>query len=89
VPGFLLKANPNTVAHLNARGELVVSVMAGQPDEIDVAAPASVDWTCRVVASQEGASCRIERQGSFIRIMLATGSDQPIEIEKLVLSRIR
>jgi len=89
VPGFMLEANPNTVAYLNARNELVVSAVSGQPDEIDLAIPASEEWSCNVKASQAGVNCVIEREGVASRIILATSSYRPIEIEELVLSRVR
>lgn len=88
VPGFLLNSNPNTVAYLNGRGELVVPAVSGQPVGIDMALPASEEWSCKVQASQGGVSCHMERQGAASKIILETNSSQPIEIEKLVLDKV-
>jgi len=87
VPGYLLNANPDTVAYLNERGELVVAVAAGQPAGLDIADLAPGDWQCEVsTAHQEAVACSVERRGLGNRIIVESGSLQPVEIDRLVLS---
>lgn len=87
VPGFLLNANPKTVAYLDNRDELVVSVVKGQDAGLDIAVPLSKEWQCQVVASDADITCKLENRGESSNITVTTSSEYPVAISKIVLNK--
>jgi arabinofuranosyltransferase len=87
IPGYLLNAHPDTVAYLNARDELVVSVVKGQPAGFNMTLPLAGEWNCQAQASAAGVSCKLTSDSEGSRIRVETSSDTPIEIVKLMLTK--
>jgi hypothetical protein len=86
VPGYMLNANPDSFAYLNGNGELVVPIVSGLSVGIEIPIPTPQDWKCEVKASDPvSIHCHLTSDG----IALDTNSTKPIEIEEVILKKIK
>jgi arabinofuranosyltransferase len=89
VPGFLLNANPNTIAYLNERDRLVVAVSAGQPAGVVLDFIPPETWEIDIAATHpEEIKTGVRRLDGSAEIVLSTDREEPIEVQQIVLSAV-
>ena len=86
VPGFLLTGE-NTMAYLNEKGKLIMSIPSGQSASIVIDSAVDQNWTIEVRGSHsEEIRSEVKQTGTSLEVRLFSESQYPIEIDELVLT---
>jgi hypothetical protein len=91
IPAYFFNDNPDTVAYLNNAGKLVVAVQAGRPIGVTLDNIPEEDWEVEIVASspirEHELHTTLQHSGDSLSLAITTPSQEPIEIETVVLRK--
>lgn len=88
IPGYLLNANPKTLAYLNKENRLVVAVSANHPVGIRLKTPPDPNWTVHVDSSNNVAvQHRLKSTNGMTELWLHTESKQAIEVKRVTITK--